>query len=198
MKEKTLVIIKHDGVARGLMGEFIKRFEKVGLKIVAMEFLQSSKDMGNGHYPKTNTWLEKVGERTLKEYIQKGIDPVKVLGTADPIKIGKLVKAWLIDYLNAGPVLAMVWEGPNAVAICRKIVGDTIPAKALPGSIRGDFGLDSAEFANAQERPIYNLIHASGELAEAQEEIALWFRNAEVFDYNVYSDDFSGVRGKLK
>jgi nucleoside-diphosphate kinase len=198
MAEKTLIIIKHDGVARGLMGEVIKRFERVGLKIVAMEFLQSTKDMGDSHYPRTEQWLSRVGQRTLKEYFEKGLDPLKELGTLDPLAIGKLVKGWLIDYLSAGPVLAMVWEGPNAVNVCRKLVGDTIPANALAGTIRGDFGIDSAELANAQRRPIYNVIHASGELAEAQEEIALWFKGAEVFNYQVYSADFNGVKGKLQ
>jgi len=198
MTERTLIVIKHDGVARGLMGEIIKRFERVGLKLVAMEFLKSTRDMGDSHYPHTKKWLQKVGERTLKEYLEKNLDPVKELGTMDPIKIGQLVKVWLIDYLSVGPVLAMVWEGPNAVNVCRKLVGDTIPANAVVGSIRGDYGIDSAELANAQKRPIYNIIHASGELAEAKEEIALWFKNREVFDYNVYSADFSGVLGKLK
>ena len=100
MAEKTLIIIKHDGVARGLMGEVIKRFERVGLKIVAMEFLQSTKDMGDSHYPRTEQWLSRVGQRTLKEYFEKGLDPLKELGTLDPLAIGKLVKGWLIDYLT--------------------------------------------------------------------------------------------------
>lgn len=198
MIEKTLIIIKHDGVARGLIGEIVKRFERVGLKLIAMEFLQSSRDMGDSHYPKSEKWLKRVGERTLGEYLEKGLDPIKELGSDNPLKIGKMVKDWLIDYLNSGPVLAMVWEGPNAVKVGRKLAGDTIPANALAGSIRGDYGIDSAELANAQRRPIYNVMHASGELAEAEEEIALWFKDKEVFDYNVYSADFSGVKGKLK
>jgi nucleoside-diphosphate kinase len=197
MKERTLVVIKHDGVARGLMGEIIKRFERVGLKMVAMEFLESTDDMGNSHYPNTEKWFRKVGERTLNDYREKFIDPRKVLGTDDAIEIGKMVKKWLIDYLKAGPVLAMVWEGPGAVNIVRKLVGDTIPARADAGSIRGDFGIDNPELANAQKRPIYNLIHASGEVAEAEEEIALWFGGKEIQDYQPYADNFTGIMGKM-
>jgi len=197
MKERTLVVIKHDGVARGLMGEIIKRFERVGLKMVAMEFLESTDDMGNSHYPNTEKWLRKVGDRTLNDYREKFIDPRKELGTDDAIEIGKMVKKWLIDYLKAGPVLAMVWEGPGAVNIVRKLVGDTIPARADVGSIRGDFGIDNPELANAQKRPIYNLIHASGEVAEAEEEIALWFGGKEIQDYQPYADNFTGIMGKM-
>lgn len=197
MNERTLVVIKHDGVARGLIGEVIKRFERVGLKMVAMEFLESTADMGDSHYPNTEKWLRKVGERTLNDYREKFIDPIKELGTDNPVEIGKLIKKWLIDYLSAGPVLAMVWEGPGVVNIVRKIVGDTIPAKAAIGSIRGDFGIDNPELANAQKRPIYNLIHASGEVAEAVEEIALWFGGKEIQDYGPYADDFTGIKGKM-
>ncbi len=195
--EKTLVIIKHDGVARGLMGEVIKRFERVGLKLVAMEFIQSTEDMGNSHYPVTDKWLEKAGSNTLNEYKEKGIDPKKKLGTGDAIEIGKMIKKWLVDYLDYGPVLAMVWQGPSAVKIARKLVGATAPADSLPGTIRGDFALDNFELANDQQRPAYNLIHASGEVAEAEEEIALWFENSEVFDYTTYHSKAMGIEGRM-
>jgi nucleoside-diphosphate kinase len=195
--ERTLLIVKHDGVARGLMGEVIKRLERIGLKLVALEFLQSTSDLGQNHYPHTNKWLSKVGTRTLTDYQKKGINPVMVLGTDDPIKIGRMVKDWLVDYLKAGPVLAMVWEGPQVVSIVRKIAGDTIPYQALPGTIRGDFGFDNPELANRQKRPIYNIIHASGEVAEAEEEIALWFKNTEIFDYSNYADNYTGLVGKI-
>jgi len=195
--EKTLLIVKHDGVARGLMGEIIHRVERTGLKLVALEFLESTKDLGENHYPHTDEWLNKVGGRTLSDYKNKGIDPIESLGTDDPKKIGKMIKDWLIDYLAAGPVLAMVFEGPQAVKIVRKLAGDTIPANAVPGTIRGDFGFDDPELANEQKRPIYNIVHASGEVAEAKEEIALWFTGKEIHDYKVYSDDFTGLKGKM-
>lgn len=195
--EKTLLIVKHDGVARGLMGEIIHRVERTGLKLVALEFLESTKDLGENHYPHTDEWLNKVGGRTLSDYKNKGIDPVESLGTDNPKEIGTMIKNWLIDYLAAGPVLAMVFEGPQAVKIVRKLAGDTIPANAVPGTIRGDFGFDDPELANEQKRPIYNIIHASGEVAEAKEEIALWFTGKEIHDYKVYSDDFTGLKGKM-
>ena len=197
MSEKTLIIVKHDGVARGLIGEVISRFERVGLKIVAMELVQSTQEMGDSHYPVTEKWFTKVGERTLKEYNERGLDSAMLLGTTDPIEIGKLIKKWLVEYLNFGPVMAMVFEGPNAVIVGRKLAGDTIPANAVPGTIRGDFGTDSVEFANEQKRPLYNIMHASGEVAEAKEEISLWFGNQELFDYDVLSAHFSGVKGRL-
>ena len=195
--ERTLLLVKHDGVARGLMGEIIKRVERTGLKLIALEFLKSTHDLGENHYPRTKEWLLKVGNRTLGDYQKKGINAKQVLGTDNPIEIGKLVKKWLIDYLIAGPVLAMVWEGPQAVKIVRKLAGDTIPANALPGTIRGDFGFDDPELANKQNRPIYNLIHASGEVAEANEEISLWFTGKEIYGYKQYSDDFTGLLGKM-
>jgi len=195
--EKTLVIIKHDAVSRGLIGQIIQRFERLGLKMVALEFIQSTTDMGHGHYPTTEQWFCKVGERTLNDYAAKGLDPIKELGTKDPIEIGKLVKQWNVDYLTYGPVLAIVLEGPDGVNLVRKIVGNTIPSKADPGTIRGDFGIDSIEQANKQKRPLYNLVHASGEISEAEAEISLWFGDKEVLDYKVYSNSMTGIYGKL-
>jgi nucleoside-diphosphate kinase len=195
--ERSLVIIKHDGVARGIIGQIISRFERVGLKLIAFELIQSTQDMGSSHYPNSKKWLETVGYRTLKDYEAKGIDPIKELGTNDAEEIGKLVKNWLVDYLTYGPVLAMVWEGPGAVKVIRKLVGDTIPANAMPGTIRGDFSLDNVELANKQNRPFYNLIHASGEITEAEEEIKLWFEDKEIFQYKNYNSPLMGIYGKL-
>lgn len=196
-REKTLVICKHDAVSRGLLGEIISRFERIGLKLLALEMISATTDMGNRHYPNTDSWKTKVGERTLAEYVEKGIDPIEKLGTNDPIKIGEMVKKWNVEYLTAGPVLAMVWEGPNAVKIVRKLVGHTVPALADPGTIRGDYSWDSAELANALDRPFYNLIHASGDVEEAKDEIALWFDELEVFDYDVFDAEVMGLKKKL-
>lgn len=196
-KERTLLIVKHDGVARGLMGEIISRFERAGLKLVGFEFLQSTEDLGQSHYPNTEKWYTTVGNRTLDDYKEKGVDPIKELGTSDAVEIGKMVKQWLVDYLTFGPVLAMVWEGPGAVTVGRKLIGGTIPAKANPGTIRGDFSYDNVELANRFKRPFYNLVHASGEVAEANEEIALWFDADEVFEYETYSGGVMGLHGKM-
>lgn len=197
LKERTMIIVKHDGVARGLMGDIISRFERVGLKMIAMEFVAASDDMGVAHYPDSEEWMEKVGKRTLSEYEEKGIDAVERLGTDVAVEIGKLVKDWLVEYLTMGPVLAMVFEGPEAVKIGRKLVGDTIPVNAAPGTIRGDFSWDNADLANDQKRPFYNLIHASGSVDEAKEEIELWFSDKELQDYPVNVLKPMGYFGKL-
>lgn len=194
--ERTVIIVKHDGVARGLMGEVMHRFERVGLKLVALEFIAASEDMGHKHYPDSDEWLEKVGNRTLNEYKEKGIDPVKRLGTDVAKEIGQLIKQWNVEYLTQGPVLAMVWEGPSAVSICRKLVGETVPAKAAPGTIRGDFSWDNADLANEHKRPFYNVIHASGSPDEAEEEIELWFEGRELIDYKVNVHPIMGFYGK--
>lgn len=198
LTEKTLLIAKHDAVSRGLVGEIVKRIEKVGFKLLAFEMINATEDMGLRHYPETKEWKKKVGERTLREYKEKGIDPIKKLGTSDPVEIGTLVKKWNVDYLTCGPVVAMVWEGPNAVKVVRKIVGDTVPANAAPGTIRGDFSWDSPELANEMGRPFYNLVHASGSISEAKDEIKLWFEELEVFDYEISDSEVMGLKKKLE
>jgi nucleoside-diphosphate kinase len=105
---------------------------------------------------------------------------VKELGTADAIKIGKLIKKWSVGYLTEGPILATVWEGYDAIKVARKLVGSTKPAEAAPGTIRGDFSIDNVELANALKRPFRNLIHASGNEAEAENELDLWFDASEI------------------
>jgi nucleoside-diphosphate kinase len=195
--QKTLIICKHDAVARGLMGEIIKRFERVGLKLVAMELIAATEDMGNRHYPATDEWYAKAGNRTLTEYKEKGIDAIKRLGTDDAIEVGKLIKQWNVDFLTAGPVLAMVWEGPEAIVIGRKLIGETLPVKAAPGTIRGDFSWDNADLANEQLRPFYNLVHGSGEVDEAEFEIQLWFEGKELMDYKVHSHKVMGYYQKM-
>lgn len=184
MIEKTVIILKHDAVARGLIGEIIQRFERVGLKLVAMKMVRATVVMGEKHYPQDEAWLKRVGERSLTEYQEKGIDPFEVLGIDDPIEIGKMVKKWNITYLTEGPVLAMVFQGYDAINMARKLVGSTIPAKALPGTIRGDYSVDSAELGNLKHRPARNLIHASGNKEEAANELDLWFKPDELLEYS--------------
>jgi len=178
--QKTIIILKHDAVARGLMGEILKRFERAGLKMVAFKFIQAPEDLAVKHYPSDDVWYRTAGERTLTEYKEKGIDPVKELGTADAVKIGKLIKKWNVDYLTEGPILATVWEGYDAIKVVRKLVGSTKPAEAAPGTIRGDFSIDNVELANALKRPFRNLVHASGNESEAENELDLWFEASEI------------------
>jgi nucleoside-diphosphate kinase len=197
--QRTLIIAKHDAVARGLVGEIMSRFERVGMKLIGFEILSATEDMGHAHYPNTKEWLEKVGNRTLNDYKEKGIDPVKKLGTDNPEEIGKMVKQWNVDYLTVGPVVAMVWEGPDAIKIGRKLVGETLPANAAPGTIRGDYSWDNADLANELGRPFYNLVHASGDPEEAEFEIKLWFDGREIMkDYPLHSHKFMGYYGKLE
>ena len=183
-EEKTLVLIKPDGVVRGLIGEIIARFEKRGLKVVSLEMIWAKREQVDEHYPHDPAWVKRIGEKTLKNYETYHLDPEKELGTKDPMKIGQVVRGWLLDYLTAGPMVKMVIQGNHAISMVRKIVGSTMPAEAIPGTIRGDFSIDDAAKANREKRSIYNIIHASENEKEAQHELDLWTSLEEVFDYS--------------
>jgi nucleoside-diphosphate kinase len=183
-KEKTLIVIKHDGVARGIVGEIIHRYEKAGLKVVAMKMLHPTKEMADKHYQATPEDLERMGGNTLRDAAEKGVDVKIKFGTDNAQEIGKFIKKWLIDYLNEGPVIAFVLEGYNAIKIGRKITGATLPSEAAPGTIRGDLTHDNPELANFYDRPMRNLVHASGKPSEAEFEIGLWFTEDEIFEYD--------------
>ena len=111
------------------------------------------------------------------------MDPGETLGTKDPVKIGQLVRRWNMEFLSSGPVMALLLEGPDAVIIVRKLVGHTFPSDALPGTIRGDFSLDSAYLSNLQKRTTQNVVHASGSKEEAEFEKKLWIRRNEIYSY---------------
>ncbi|USN53734.1 MAG: nucleoside-diphosphate kinase [Candidatus Nomurabacteria bacterium] len=182
--ERTVVLVKPDGVKRGLVGEIIGRFEKTGLKIVGMKMIWVDKELVAKHYPESRTELLRgIGEKTLKTYQEYGMDPNEQLGTMDPLEIGKMVNNWNIDFLTSGPVMAMVLEGLHAISNVRQIVGNTLPVFADPGTIRGDYSLDSPAMANQQKRTVRNLIHASGNAEEAKYEVELWFRENELYTY---------------
>lgn len=172
---RTLAIVKPDGVARGLSGKIIAQFEENGLALVAMKMTLAERSLIDSHYPTDDGWFSAVGQKTLNDYQAKGADVVKDMGTDDAVAIGKIIKSWLVDYLTSGPVVAMVLEGNEAVRNVRRIVGSTIPIDADPGSIRGRYSIDSATLANAESRPVQNLVHASGDDVEAAHEIGLWF-----------------------
>lgn len=183
IKERTVVIIKPDGVKRGLIGEIIHRFEKAGLKIVALKLVQPTKEHYEMHYPSTKSWFKQVGEKTWKTYKKYGLDPKKELGTTDKIKIGQMIKKWTVDFMSSGPVVAMIVQGPHAIDNVRMIVGPTLPVFAPPGTIRGDFSVDAPDIANPAKRAVKNLIHASGNKKEAENEIKLWFAPEEIHEY---------------
>lgn len=182
--EQTLIVLKPDAVTRGLIGEIIDRFERVGLKIVAAKMIRADDELAGKHYPADReSWLRGMGEKTLEDYKKFKVDPKKLLGTSDTLEIGKMIRGWLIKYITSGPVLALILEGPHAVELVRKICGHTLPLNSPPGTIRGDLAYDSSFLANTGKRAIKNLIHASGSLEEATYEIPLWFKPSEIFEY---------------
>ena len=183
--ERTLVVIKPDALKRGLAGDIIHRFEKIGLKMIACKMFVPTKELLNKHYPiDRKEFVEGMGQRTLDGYKEMGVDVKEQFGTDDAHKIGLLVQSWLVDFMVSSPVVAMVYEGPHAIELVRKIRGATMPLKAAPGTINGDFSFDSAALGNAQSRPIKNLVHASGNEEEAKFEIGLWFTESELYsDY---------------
>ncbi|HSX44024.1 MAG TPA: nucleoside-diphosphate kinase [Candidatus Saccharimonadales bacterium] len=182
--ERTLIILKPDAVQRGIIGEIITRFEKVGLKIVGAKLFIPSRDLLNKHYPKDREeFITGMGNKTLDNYKELNIDPHKHFGHDDPNKIGLEVQKWLVDFMASAPVFAVVLEGPHAIEIVRKIRGNTLPLKAQPGTITSDYSFDSSSLANNDMRPIRNLVHASGNAEEASFEIALWFKPEELFSY---------------
>jgi nucleoside-diphosphate kinase len=175
--ERTLVLLKPDALERGLVGEIIGRFEKAGLRLLAAKMVRPNEELAHKHYPTDRReFIEGMGQKTLESSREEGHDPKENFGTEDPHEIGLHLQKWL----TSGPVIALVLEGPNAVEGVRKIAGHTIPVKAGPGTIRGDFSDDSAILANTEKRSIKNLVHASGDKEEAEFEISLWFSESEL------------------
>ena len=177
--EQTLVLIKPDGVQRGHVGDIMSRFERVGLKLTALKMILPQHEDVNKHYALTEEWMQGVFEKASKKYAELG----QTFPFADHKAYGQSIKDGLVEFLKAGPIVAMVLEGEQAVVLVRKLVGATEPMSAAPGTIRGDFSPDSYGLANAQNRPIRNLINASGTVEEAQNEIKIWFTDAELHQY---------------
>lgn len=178
--ERTYVMIKPDGVKKGLIGEIIHRFEQRDLKVVALEMFQPTTEQIDNHYPKDEAWIARLGQKTLSTYAKYGIDSIKDLGTDSDLAIGKMVRKWLVDYMVSAPLVRMVVEGVHAVDMVRKIAGVTLPNMADVGTIRGDYSVDSPAVANAEHRAVMNLVHASETASEAQHEIEHWFGDREV------------------
>ena len=153
--ERTLVLIKPDGVQRGLIGRIIQKFEDAGFKIVGAKMVWIDEKFGKRHYFDV---AERRGENVLKV---------------------------LLDFITAGPVMALCIEGVSAIENARKIVGSTEPKSALPGTIRGDFAHHSYAYTDGKNTAVKNLIHASGKLEEAKYEIALWFSPQELHTYKI-------------
>lgn len=174
--EKTLVIVKPDGVSRWLVWEICSRFEKVWLKIIAGKLFRAPREVLEQHYPVTRTeWVQLLGERTEEWYKELGMDVMAEFGTDSHLELGKYIVRWLVDYMAEWEVFAMVLEWPHAIEVVRKLVWATVSLKAAPGTIRWDYSCDSIWLANLERRPIRNLIHASGNPEEAAFEVDLWF-----------------------
>lgn len=179
MKERTLVLIKPDGVKRGISGRIISRFEDTGLKIIAMKMKWADEEHAGKHYPLDEEWAKKVFEKAKTSAEKEG----RQMMLKNYLELGKDIRKKNIDFIKEGPVIAMVLEGPHAIEIVRKIIGHTEPKQAIPGTIRGDFiSIESYAVADAEGRVARNLVHASDSLENAKREIGLWFKKDEIME----------------
>lgn len=188
-EERTLVLVKPDGVMRGLSGEVISRIEQRGLKVVALKMVQVDRKHLEKHFPSDPEWAARLGDKGLKTFAEYKLDPKEHMGTDDRVKIGQKVKESLFEYMASGPIVAVVVEGIHAIDMVRKIAGDTLPVFAAIGSVRGDYSVDSPAVANVEGRAIKNLMHASETPEEAKHEIDLWFAKDEIHDYKRSDED---------
>lgn len=165
MLEQTLVLIKPDAVKRNLIGEIILRYEREGLKVIKIKMLQASAEIVEKHYPSDEEYLISLGKKSAAAGEQ----------VTDFYNQGKKIVENLRNFITSSPAVALILEGENVITKVRRVTGYTDPASAEKGTIRGDLGQDSILQANREERPVYNLVHASGNLEEAKKEIKLWF-----------------------
>lgn len=167
--ERSLIVFKPDAVQRGIVGEILSRFEKAGLKIVGAKMLQPSYEHYFHHYENIGKMISRRG--------QKAFDVT-------------------LSMMNEGPVIAFVLEGIEAISLIRKMVGATEPKSALPGTIRGDYSHMSFSHADANDIGIPNIIHASGDASDAEQEITHWFSEAEIFSYETVHEKFTQLKKK--
>jgi len=183
-EERTLVVIKPDGIQRSLIGEIIGRFEKLGLKLAAVKMILPTEDFIEKHYTLDPEWRRLTGEKRVKAAKEKG----EKLATEDPFEITRIILEKLKKYMTSGPVVAMVWQGAHATELVRKLVGGTEPRSSDVGTIRGDFVLDSYIMADTDGRAVRNLIHASGSAKESEAEINHWFKPEELVNYRLVQE----------
>jgi len=162
--QRTLVVCKPDAVQRGIVGEILQRFERVGLKIVGMKMVMPDEEQYEKHYEEIGKMITRRGEQTFK---------------------------YNLAYMMTGPVIAICLEGVEAVPLVRKIVGPTEPKSAEMGTIRGDYAHMSFGYSDAKGSGVPNLIHASGSPAEAKQEVALWFEEGELYDYSDLNEKYT-------
>ncbi len=184
-QEKTLVIVKPDGVQRSLIGEVIKRYEQCGLKLVALKMLIPSEELALKHYSTDPEWALKTGTKSIEAAKGRG----EKLWTDDPVEYAEGIRKTLKAFLSSGPVVVMIWQGMNAVGVVRKITGSTEPLSSVPGTIRGDYTIDSYSAADIDKRSVRNIIHSSGSVDEAQKEIDIWFKAEEILNYRLVAEE---------
>jgi nucleoside-diphosphate kinase len=184
MTERTLVLIKPEGVYRAIVGKVVTTFEDAGLKVVGLKMVQPDNDMAGKHYIADEEWFKSIGKKMKASYAEKG---KKI--TLSEIDIGKKVRNQLLTHLTSGPVTAMVVEGNAAIDVVRKLVGSTEPRRADPASIRGRFASDTYETADVKARSIKNIVHASDSVETSKREIALWFGSKEIVKYKRVDED---------
>ncbi len=177
-KEKTLVLLKPDAVQRNLIGDIINRFERVGLKIVALKFVIPTKEQAYAHYVKNEAEITALGQRSIEGKRKGG-----AVVDEDPTELGTKIIDRLVRFLSSGPVVALVLQGHQAIAVTRKLVGSTEPLQSAMGTIRGDYTVDSYLIADTDDRAVRNLVHASSNAQEAEYETNVWFKPEEVVDY---------------
>ena len=178
-KERTLVIIKPDGIQRSLMGEIIRRFEMVGYKLCGAKLIVPSEDQCWKHYNKDDAWFLRKGNGIIETRKSKGMSVDK-----EPIEYGKDIIKGCVKYLTCGPVLCMVWEGNEVVSIIKKLVGSTEPANSDVGTIRGDYALDSNNLSELDARgSVRNLVHCTDDVSEYEREMSIWFSPEEIISY---------------
>lgn len=162
--QKTLIVFKPDAVQRGIVGEILTRFERVGLEIVATKMLAPDRQHYYRHYEEIGGVITRRGEETFNN---------------------------VLDVMSQGPVIAMVLEGIEAIELVRKLVGSTEPKSSAPGTIRGDYSHMSYGYADDKKKGIPNLIHASANAEEAEKEISHWFADNELYTYDAPNEKFT-------
>ncbi len=181
--ERSFVIVKPDGIQRGLIGEILSRFERTGLKLVSLKMVVLDSDRIWKHYDKDDEWFLKKGTKIAADREAAGLSAEK-----EPIEYGKDIIRALDKYMTSGPVVVMVWEGNSAVGVVTKLVGETAPNSADVGTIRGDLTIDSYEICSIDDRAVRNLIHCSDTPENAEKEIALWLGDDEVLKYRLLNE----------
>lgn len=177
-------MVKPDGVQRSLIGEVIQRFERTGLKLVALKMFVADEKRLWTHYDKDDAWYEMKGNNTIKNRQAAGMSVEKSAN-----EYGKDIIRALVQFMSCGPVVAMIWEGNEAVGIVKKIVGATEPLSSAVGTLRGDFTLDSYNLSNIDGRAVRNLVHCSDKPEEAAREMNIWFKEEEKINYRQVQDE---------